>query len=131
MVDDERLDEAVGSVAEEAARLIEVLRRRAGGGEPAGEEPAGQPAEDPAHEHVHASDGHVPMGEAQACTYCPVCRGVVLLRGVSPETLERVADVATAVATLFADLASSRTAPPPAEQRPSRTEPITVVDEED
>ena len=125
MAGDDRIDEAVGSVAEEAARLIETLRRQASGAERADEPLA--PGDD--HEHRHE---HVPMGEAAACTYCPVCRGVVLLRSVSPETLDRLADVATSVAALLADLAASRSAAgAPAPSRRARAEKIDVVDEED
>ena len=109
---DARLDAAVGSVAEEATKLLEALGRSE------------------QEEHVH-----VAMGEAETCTWCPVCRGVTLLRGVSPETLGRLADLATTAATVLADLASRHTessgatGPPP--DRGPRTEPITVVDEEE
>ncbi len=136
MVED-GLDAAVGSVAEEAARLIDSLRRQvAGSGTQEGAADTG-PAEPDAAEpdaaggagHRHA---HVRMGEADSCTYCPVCRTVVLLRQTSPETLDRLADLARGVATLLTDLAATRTADgPPAAPRPARTEPITVVDEED
>jgi len=108
-------------VAEEAARLLEALRAHGAAAESETE-----------HEHEHV---HVPMGEAAACTYCPVCRGVVLLRSVSPETLDRLAEVATAVAGLLADLAASRAreGADRAAGRPqrARSEPIDVVDEED
>jgi hypothetical protein len=131
VVADDRLDEAVGSVAEEAARLLETLRRqRTGSGPPqaAGDEEDERGA-DHEHEHEHA---HVPMGEAAACTYCPLCRGIVRLRSVSPETLDRLAEVASAVAALLGDLAADRGGRDPAapERRP-RAEHIDVVDEED
>lgn len=77
------------------------------------------------------------MGEAETCTWCPVCRSVTLLRGVSPETLGRLADLATAAATVLADMATRHTASSsgtteraPADRTP-RTEPIAVVDEEE
>lgn len=77
------------------------------------------------------------MGDAETCTWCPVCRSVTLLKGVSPETLGRLADLATAAATVLADMASRHTESSsrtteraPAERRP-RTEPIAVVDEEE
>ena len=76
------------------------------------------------------------MGDAQTCTWCPVCRSVSALRGVSPETLSRLADLATAAATVLADLATRHTEPQAGERRENadrttRTEPITVVDEEE
>lgn len=110
---DARLDAAVGSVAQEATKLLEAL---------------GRSEQD---EHVH-----VAMGEAESCSWCPVCRGVTLLRGVSPETLGRLADLATTAATVLADLATRHTESSatedrgPADRGP-RTEPITVVDEEE
>lgn len=76
------------------------------------------------------------MGDAETCTWCPVCRSVTLLKGVNPETLGRLADLATAAATVLADLASRHTESSgtteraPAERTP-RTEPIAVVDEEE
>ncbi|CAN7465941.1 hypothetical protein [Knoellia sp. LjRoot47] len=129
---DARLDAAVGSVAEEAARLLEALGR-----------PQSRPDETPSPDAAPGADGgehvHVAMGDAETCTWCPVCRSVSALRGVSPETLGRLADLATTAATLLADLATRHTesSGPGAAQRPAtpdrtpRTEPITVVDEED
>lgn len=152
---DARLDAAVGSVAEEAAKLLEAFgrsqarpRRDAdpagsdgtpdpGASGPPGGDGSGEPGprSDPGADHVH-----VAMGDAETCSWCPVCRSVTLLRGVSPETLGRLADLATAAATVLADLATRHTeatGAPPRAQRPAtsdrtpRTEPITVVDEED
>ena len=122
---DTRLDAAVGSVAEEATRLLEAL----------GRPPA--PSRDEPEPHPGGSQhGHRAMGDAETCTWCPVCRSVGVLRSVSPETLGRLADLATAAATVLADLATRHTDSPhggPREgaDRTTRTEPITVVDEEE
>jgi len=136
---DARLDAAVGSVAEEATRLLEALGRSQA---PRGDENASGPGETHASPGPDASERaehvHVAMGDGQTCTWCPVCRSVTLLRGVSPETIGRLADLATAAATVLADLASRHTAESsdggaqraPADRRP-RTEPIAVVDEEE
>lgn len=131
-----RLDAAVGSVAEEATRLLEALGRPSA---PSRDEPNGQSGQSglehgdtaAATDHVH-----VAMGEAETCTWCPVCRSVGVLRSVSPETLGRLADLATAAATVLAELATRHTDDPPGERREgadrtTRTEPITVVDEEE
>jgi hypothetical protein len=121
---DARLDAAVGSVAEEATRLLEALGRTSA---PSTDGPTG----DEGPEHVH-----IAMGNAETCTWCPVCRSVGLLRSVSPETLSRLADLAGAAATVLADLATRHTEDDaggrrePAD-RTTRTEPITVVDEEE
>ncbi|MFC7492083.1 MULTISPECIES: hypothetical protein [unclassified Knoellia] len=133
-----RLDAAVGSVAEEAARLLEAMGR---GQPPRDERPSAAPRpEGPPHagdETVPPEHVHVAMGDAETCTWCPVCRSVTLLRGVSPETLTRLADLATAAATVLADLASRHTEASSADSgrapadRTPRTEPIAVVDEEE
>ena len=134
---DARLDAAVGSVAEEATRLLEALGRS-----------QARPSEDTRAEDTAPGDGarqagdehvHVAMGDAQTCSWCPVCRSVSVLRGVSPETLGRLADLATTAATVLADLATRHTESsgagaterPTSTERTPRTEPITVVDEED
>lgn len=129
-----RLDAAVGSVAEEATRLLEALGRT-----PTPSSPDDGPAAD-APTSEASSDGaehvHVAMGDAETCTWCPVCRSVGVLRSVSPETLSRLADLATAAATVLADLATRHTEEgaggrrDPAGRTP-RTEPIAVVDEEE
>lgn len=139
---DARLDAAVGSVADEAAKLLEALGRSQA---PRRQSSSGTAESDEAPESSESFDDssapqdhvHVAMGDAETCTWCPVCRSVTLLKGVSPETLGRLADLATAAATLLADLASRHTesssATPeraPAERSP-RTEPIAVVDEEE
>lgn len=144
---DARLDAAVGSVAEEATKLLEALGRSQArptedtdATNPADSTgPAGSHADDPSGSREHV---HVAMGDAETCTWCPVCRSVTVLRGVSPETLGRLADLATTAATVLAEMAtrhtesegSSTTPRSQAEERSPRTprtEPITVVDEED
>ncbi|WP_353950312.1 hypothetical protein V6K52_11770 [Knoellia sp. S7-12] len=144
---DARLDAAVGSVAEEAARLLEALGRpqaprhenASGTGESAGPHHPGSHdpgSSDPgADGSVPPEHVHVAMGDAETCTWCPVCRSVTLLKGVSPETLGRLADLATAAATVLADMASRHTESSAAERAPAdrapRTEPIAVFDEEE
>ncbi len=118
----ERWDEQVGSVADEAGRLLESLRRSAaeaaprpesdhgpdaGGsppapGSPAAEAPSGgMPGAAPAS-GADAS-GHDPF-----CTWCPLCRGAAVVRSLSPETLTKLADLATLAASVLTDLAGSR-----------------------
>ncbi|MFW5470120.1 hypothetical protein ACOCJ4_08760 [Knoellia sp. CPCC 206435] len=122
---DARLDAAVGSVAEEATRLLEALGRT-----------SASSMKDPTDEEEDLEHAHVAMGDGETCTWCPVCRSVGVLRSVSPETLSRLADLAGAAATVLADLATRHTEEgahgrgEPAD-RTTRTEPIPVVDEEE
>ncbi len=85
--------DGVGSVAQEAARLLELLssgpaRAEDGGGaeETAGCE-CGRRRPDP-------------------CERCPVCQVIGFVGRVRPETIERVADVVGLAATALRDLAS-------------------------
>ncbi|KGN33194.1 hypothetical protein N802_14185 [Knoellia sinensis KCTC 19936] len=155
-----RVDAAVGSVAEEAARLLAALGRPAGGhneptpgsgpeaptadgarGDDSADHAAGAGGAGPADTQAPGRDGHaqhvhVAMGDAETCTWCPVCRSISVLRGVSPETLARLADLATAAATVLTEMAGRHTesageARPGAPERTPRSEAITVVDEDD
>ena len=145
----ERWDEQVGSVADEATRLLESLRRSAAeaaaqgtgagseGARPASADDAG-PAGPPRPEGVEPDAGaHDP-----ACQWCPLCRGAAVARSLSPQTLTRLADLAGLAATVLADLASTRgaadgspTGPgadataPPARPSAGRTIPVTDADD--
>jgi len=75
--------EAVGSVAEEAAKLAEALREWAGPGLSGGLSGGllGGLWGTPTGSGGHA--GHV--GEAPECQVCPLCRGIAFVRAVGPE----------------------------------------------
>lgn len=110
----------VGSVAEEAARLLDAL----GGwvstsGYAAG--PAREEAPDPAVPDTEAPPDETRTQDAQrcghcgaanegerpvTCQWCPVCQGIGLLRSVRPETVDRLADLAGALATALRDVAT-------------------------
>jgi hypothetical protein len=119
----ERWDEQVGSVADEATRLLESLRRtaeaaaqsvgeegdRAAGpdaGAHSDTEAAGPDAAGPDDDDDAAGPGTAPHDPF--CTWCPLCRGAAVVRSLSPETLTRLADLAGLAATVLADLASTR-----------------------
>ena len=57
-------------------------------------------------------------GPAISCQVCPICQGIALLRTVRPETVDRLADLAGAVAATLRDVAAhvrtGATAEPPA-----------------
>lgn len=132
----------VGSVAEEAARLLEALGGWASTAQDAyaaraAADAAGGPADAPeAHpqsrcESCGAENG---AGQAVVCTLCPLCQGIGLLRSVRPETVDRLADLAGAVATALRDLAAhhagshaSRPQPP---SGASRVQDIRIEDDD-
>jgi len=119
-VADEESRPPVGTVAEEAARLLDALGGWAAtAGYAAQRAPrhtdgssggATDPAADAGHPAGHcdrcgAADG---AGQAVVCSLCPVCQAIGLLRSVRPETVDRLADLAGAVAGTLRDLADRR-----------------------
>jgi hypothetical protein len=74
------------------------------------------------------------------CQLCPVCQGIGLLRSVRPETVDRLADLAGALAATLRDIAGQRRADggsghpsSPAPSTPptrSRVQDIAVDDED-
>ena len=100
---DEDVDAAIGSVAEETARLLRVL----GGGPPNTDDRA-DPATAPTIDTTSAT-------HSRTCTWSPLCRGVELVKGLSPETLRSLADVA---ARHTPSARSEEEAPPPRRPRP-------------
>jgi len=76
------------------------------------------------------------VGQAVACQLCPVCQGIGLLRSVRPETVDRLADLAGALAATLRDIAGQRrtdagTASPRRSQSPSSRVQDIAVDDED
>ncbi|HEX6918123.1 MAG TPA: hypothetical protein VF140_08580 [Phycicoccus sp.] len=111
---DDRWDEQVGSVAEEAQRLLETLRR-AGGGATGGAGPAtdGSPDEGPDTHGPEPGDADEWTCTDPFCRACPLCRTVAVVRGLNPETLRRLADLAAVAATVLTDLAAQRASASP------------------
>ncbi len=79
----------VGSLAEEAAKLLGAL---------------GGWAKDATHE----VDEHLATG-APECTYCPLCRTVYAVRGLSPEVRDHLASAATSALQAHAGLMATAT----------------------
>ena len=134
----EQSSSAIGTVAQEAARLIEDMATMARSSYSHGDEPspsAGEPAQEPVspdapdaappaggHEAADESAGdvcsqcgaereHTPGGTSRdgtpsSCRFCPLCRGIGLLRSVRPETVDLLADLAVAVAASLRDVAT-------------------------
>ncbi len=110
----------VGSVAEEAARLIGLFaaglpeaQLRA-----AGARAAGEAGEAPPSEHVCPECGHDPHAAStfaaqpsqppSVCRVCPVCRVLNVVRSISPETLDRIADIVDLVSDGLRGFATNR-----------------------
>jgi len=148
---------SIGTVAEEAARLISAVATmaRSSADTTIDRSPyAGEPAQDPASpdmEHASRPDdtvrpdnapperasssgapsgapsggpgpsaaptcsacGGITDGTPVACKLCPLCQGIALLRSVRPETVDRLADLASAVASTLRDMATQSRASGP------------------
>lgn len=122
----------VGTVAEEAARLVEMLAGASGpwtrvnGGSPgpatgqAGGHATGARSNDvpggaeggqaePDGDTGRAASGHTCTcggTTPQACRLCPVCQVISLVNSISPETIDRAADLVDLAATALRDLAT-------------------------
>jgi len=89
-------DPDVGTVVEEAAKLLGALSDW---------------AKDAAHlgaDLGHGLDGHLATG-APECTYCPICRTVHAVRGLSPEVRTQLATAATTALQAMAGLLAAAT----------------------
>lgn len=82
----EREEHEVGSVAEEAAKLLSALQDWAG---EHGSAPLGETAQRLAEGLRVAADD---VGHGQECVFCPVCRTINLVRDTSPEVREHLAE---------------------------------------
>lgn len=127
----EQTHSANGTVAEEAARLIEAMASMARSTASAGQEgrayadgPARESAPSAAHEGSPSSDnGDEPLNGAcsacgsvrdstpVACKLCPMCQGIAFIRSIRPETVDRLADLAAAVASGLRDMAAQSRGP--------------------
>jgi hypothetical protein len=141
----------VGSVAEEAARLVDALggwaatARHAASArhtDDVADDPAEGVSEDLPGDDAPANTcptcgADSGVGQAISCQVCPVCQGIALLRSVRPETVDRLADLAGALAATLRDIAAQRrdagAATDPEARRPrrsrARVEDIEVSEE--
>jgi hypothetical protein len=155
----------IGTVAEEAARLVAAMATMArssadpgpdpspyagpedappGDASSAGASSAGAPSAGASSAGARSTGacsacGGDSDGTPVACKLCPLCQGIALLRSVRPETVDRLADLASALAAGLRDMATqSRASGPTSDAGPSSARPsdrATVqdirVDDED
>src|SRR4051812_48105364 len=84
-------DEPVGSVGDEAAKLLGALADWAG---------------DHLHDSAQEVNEHLATGDAE-CLYCPICRTVHAVRGASPEVRAQLAAAASTFLQAAAGLLSA------------------------
>jgi hypothetical protein len=121
-------DATVGSVAEEAAKLLHALQdwAKESGSEYAG---AAASAAESAASAVHGIDEHIATGSAE-CTYCPVCRVISAVRDTSPEVRQHLTTAATSLMHAAAGLLATHVPEPGKGRRDGSVEKIDLSDEE-
>ena len=105
---------ATGSVAEEAALLVDLLSSRGWGAPATGPTspkgpsddtgPSSSGAPDAPEAHECTCGGRTPA----ACAVCPVCQLIAFVQRIEPDTIERFADVVGLAATALRDLATAQ-----------------------
>jgi len=134
----ESWDQQVGSVADEASRLLESLRRSAAeaAAAPPGDDDgpdAAAPGPASGSPRAGAQWGGMPLDGTASnpdgaahdplCAWCPLCRGAAVVRSLSPQTLTRLADLASLAATVLTEIAGSRTGGPASPPQGAPAEP--------
>ena len=90
-------DDPVGSVGDEAAKLLGALAGWAG-------------------DHAREVNDHLATGDAE-CLYCPICRTVHAVRQASPEVRNQLAEAASTFLQAAAGLLSAAAKAEPASSR--------------
>lgn len=125
-------DPSLGSVAEEAARLIGLLsgeltdaEARAAGARASARTGV---CETCGHDASAEGTNHAGREQEPVCRLCPVCQLIAFVRNISPETIERLADVVDMVGLGLRGLAESRreatAASPPAARSTAARPPV-------
>lgn len=100
------------SVADEAALLVDLLSSRGWGGPAAGQSDrsSDESAQESSDTGSRAHRGECTCGGTTpaACRLCPVCQLIAFVQRLSPDTLDRVADVVQLAATGLRDLAHAQ-----------------------
>lgn len=125
--------EQVGSVGEEAAKLIGALAdwaREHGGDLGHGVADAATSAAAGAAGAAAAVDEHLATG-APECTYCPICRGVHLLRECAPEVRDHLASAAASLMQAAAGFLAAASAAPRPERTSARADGVERIDLDD
>lgn len=117
-------DEAVGSVGEEAAKLLAALQEWA---RDSGSDYA-KAAASSAATTASAINQHVATG-AQECKYCPICRVVAAVRETSPEVKQHLTSAATSLVQALAAGMAAAGSRAPADDPPTTFERIDLDDD--
>jgi hypothetical protein len=117
----------VGSIAEEAAKLLHALQ---GWGEQNGAEygEATASAAAAAARKLRDVNEHLATG-SRDCTYCPLCQVISTVRGTSPEVKQHLASAATSLMQAVAGLLATEVPDQPTGRHGVPVEKIEVTDD--
>jgi hypothetical protein len=122
--------EPVGSLAEEAAKLLAALQ---GWSQETGADHAGAVADmvNGAARVLRDVNEHIATGGVD-CRYCPVCRVIAVLRETSPEVTTHLGAAAASLMHAVAELMATRVPSEPKNARPEPSvEKIDLDDDDD
>jgi hypothetical protein len=121
--------EPVGSVGEEAAKLLGALQEwaRESGNDYAN---AAAGTANSAASAFGAVNEHIATG-GEECRYCPVCQMISVVRGTSPEVKQHLASAASSLVQAFAGVLATHAPEQPASQRDSGVEKIDLSSDEE
>lgn len=97
-----------GSVAEEAALLVELLTARGWGLGADRPDPSESRGDDPTGRAAATGECTCGGTTPAACRVCPVCQVISFVQQISPDTIERFADIVDLAATGLRDLAAAQ-----------------------
>jgi bacterioferritin-associated ferredoxin len=121
-------EDDVGSVAEEAAKLLAALQgwaREAGGSRAA----QGEAAASAMADRLKEVNDH--LGHGPDCRYCPICQTISFFRETSPEAREKITTAAISAMTSMAEALAALFPPPePGTDGTSGVERIDLTDDE-
>jgi hypothetical protein len=122
-------DEPVGSVTEEAVKLLHALQDWAkdSGSEYAG---AAASAAEGAASAAHRVNEHLATGDG-ACTYCPLCRVISAVRDTSPEVKAHLSTAMTSLMQAAAGMMATPVPEPGARRPDSTVEKIDLSDDDE
>jgi hypothetical protein len=118
----------VGSVGEEAAKLLQALQDWAKDSGADYAEAASSAAEGAASTWQRVNE-HVATG-GEDCRYCPLCQVISVVRGTSPEVRDHLATAATSLMHAAAGMLATAV-PEPGEPRGRRSGPVEKIDLDD
>jgi hypothetical protein len=121
--------EPVGSVGEEAAKLLGALQEwaRESGSDHAS---AAVGAATSAASSLGGVNEHIATG-GEDCRYCPICQMISAVRGTSPEVKQHLASAATSLMQAFAGVMATHVPDQPHGQKDSAVEKIDLSDDDD